>query len=136
MTDSKPKQVRDACEQLLAAGRDITFDAVAQTAGGSRATCYRNRELRAIIDTYRSRHGELLTLKALADRVDNLTQTLDASPTKSAGKKKKSAPSNELRDDKRSGARGSISRMIDIQGAHAAEHKQRRSQRRASGCLP
>ncbi|MPY86153.1 MAG: hypothetical protein GEV00_23635 [Actinophytocola sp.] len=61
-----------------AAGHDVTFTAVAQTAGISRATCYRNRELRAIIDTYRSRHGDILTLTALADRVDNLTQTLHA----------------------------------------------------------
>jgi len=78
MTDDKSEQVRGACEQLLAAGSDITFAAVAQTAGISRATCYRNRDLRAVIDSYRSRHGELLTLTALADRVDNLTQTLDA----------------------------------------------------------
>ena len=47
-------------------------------AGISRATCYRRRDLRAIIDGYRSRHGELLTLTGLADRVDNLTQALDA----------------------------------------------------------
>jgi len=78
MTDDKSEQVRSACEQLLAAGRDVTFAAVAQTAEISRATCYRNRDLRAIIDTYRTRHGELLTLTALADRIDNLTQTLDA----------------------------------------------------------
>jgi len=78
MTDTQTQQVRSACEQLLAAGRDITFTAVAQASGISRATCYRNRDLRSIIDTYRSRHGEMLTLTALADRVDNLTQALDA----------------------------------------------------------
>jgi hypothetical protein len=36
-----------------------------------RTACYRDRELRAIIDTYRSLHGELLTLTALAGRVDD-----------------------------------------------------------------
>jgi hypothetical protein len=48
--------------------------------GISRATCYRDRQLRAVIDTYRSRHGEMLTITitALADRLDNLTQALDA----------------------------------------------------------
>jgi hypothetical protein len=78
MTGTQAQQVRAACEQLLADGRDVTFTAVAQTSGIARATCYRNRELRSVIDTYRSRHGELLTLTALADRIDNLTQTLDA----------------------------------------------------------
>ena len=78
MTDTPTERVRAACERLLAAGRDVTFTAVAQTSGISRATCYRDRDLRAVIDTYRSRHGELLTLTALADRVDHLAQALDA----------------------------------------------------------
>ncbi len=78
MTGTQAQQVRDACEQLLAAGRDVTFTAVAQISGIARATCYRNRDLRSTIDTYRSRHGEQLTLTALADRIDNLTQALDA----------------------------------------------------------
>lgn len=77
MTDSKTEQVRAACEQLLATGHDVTFAAVAHTAEISRATCYRNRDLRTVIDTYRARHGDLLTLTALADRVDNLTQVID-----------------------------------------------------------
>ena len=71
-------RVRAACETLTGAGADITFTAVAHASGISRATCYRRRDLRAIIDGYRSRHGELLTLTGLADRVDNLTQALDA----------------------------------------------------------
>jgi hypothetical protein len=79
MTDDTPAQrVRDACEQLLAAGHDVTFTAVAQASGIARATCYRNRDLRSIIDAYRARHGEQLTLTALADRIDSLAQTLDA----------------------------------------------------------
>ena len=85
MTDTHPTdpaadatRIRAACETLAAAGTDITFTAVAAEAGVSRATCYRRRDLRAIIDGYRSRHGELLTRTGLADRVDNLTQALDA----------------------------------------------------------
>ena len=78
MSDTPTDRVRTACEHLLAAGRDVTFTAVAEHSGISRATCYRNRQLRAVIDTYRSRHGELLTLTSLADRLDNLTQALDA----------------------------------------------------------
>ncbi len=71
-------RVRAACEQLLADGRDVTFTAVAQQARISRATCYRDRDLRTVIDTYRARHGHLLTITGLADRIDNLNQALDA----------------------------------------------------------
>jgi AcrR family transcriptional regulator len=78
MTDTRIDRVRAACEQLLADGHDVTFADVAEHAGISRATCYRDRELRSIIDTYRSRHGELLTLTGLANRLDNLNQALEA----------------------------------------------------------
>ena len=78
MSDTPTDRVRAACEQLLAAGHDVTFAAVAEHSGISRATCYRDRQLRAIIDAYRSRHGELLTISGLADRLDNLTQALEA----------------------------------------------------------
>jgi len=78
MSDTPTDRVRSACEQLLAAGRDVTFAAVAEHSGISRATCYRNRQLRAVIDAYRSRHGEMLTITGLAERLDNLTQALDA----------------------------------------------------------
>lgn len=71
-------RVRAACQTLATTGADITFTAVAAESGISRATCYRRRELRTIIDGYRSRHGEMLTLTGLADRIDNLTQALDA----------------------------------------------------------
>lgn len=76
--DPDTERIQAACERLLAAGRDVTFTAVADTSGISRATCYRRRELREIIDRHRSRHGELLTITGLAARLDNLTQVLDA----------------------------------------------------------
>jgi hypothetical protein len=82
VTTTATERVRTACEQLLAAGRDVTFTAVAQTSGISRATCYRDRELRALIDTYRARHGDALTLTGLADRLDQLTASLEAVATK------------------------------------------------------
>lgn len=78
MTETDTDRVRAACEALAADGSDITFTAVAQSSGISRATCYRRRELRALIDNYRSGQGDLLTLTGLADRVDNLNQALDA----------------------------------------------------------
>jgi ACT domain-containing protein len=82
MTATGAERIRAACEQLLAAGRDVTFIAVAEASGVSRATCYRNRDLRAVIDSYRARDGELLTITNLADRVDQLTASLEAVATK------------------------------------------------------
>lgn len=82
MTHPRLAAVRTACEQLLADGRDVTFTAVAEHAGISRATCYRDRDLRAVIEAYRSRHGQMLTLTGLADRIDNLTQALEAVASK------------------------------------------------------
>jgi len=78
MTSTRPQRVRAACEELLSAGQDVTFTAVADKSQISRATCYRDRELRAIIETYRSKHGDTLTLTSLADQIDNLTQALEA----------------------------------------------------------
>lgn len=78
MTQARIAAVRTACEQLLADGNDVTFTAVAEHSGISRATCYRDRDLRAVIETYRSRHGQILTVTGLADRIDNLTQALEA----------------------------------------------------------
>lgn len=78
MTQARIAAVRTACEQLLADGNDVTFTAVAEHSGISRATCYRDRDLRAVIETYRSRHGQMLTVTGLADRIDNLTQALEA----------------------------------------------------------
>lgn len=78
MSHTPTDRVRAACEEMLADGRDVTFAAVAHASGISRATCYRDRQLRAVIDTYRSRHGDMLTITGLADQVDNLTQTLQA----------------------------------------------------------
>jgi hypothetical protein len=82
MTHSRVVAVRSACEQLLADGHDVTFTAVAEHAGISRATCYRDRDLRAVIEAYRSRHGQMLTLTGLANRIDNLTQALEAVASK------------------------------------------------------
>jgi signal transduction protein with GAF and PtsI domain len=72
------ERARLACEQLLADGRAVTFTGVATASGISRATCYRDREIRAVIDTYRARDGELLTITRLADRIDQLNASLEA----------------------------------------------------------
>ena len=77
-TDDKLDRVRDACDQLTRAGQTITFDAVADTAEVSRATLYRRRDLREIVERYRDPTGQQLTLTGLADQIDQLRDSLEA----------------------------------------------------------
>jgi hypothetical protein len=72
------KAVRSACAELVRAGARVTFPKVAQRTGISRATLYRQRRLRELIDQHRHAPGETLTLTALAAQVDQLQQTLEA----------------------------------------------------------
>jgi hypothetical protein len=72
------KAVRAACAELMRAGERVTFPKVAQRTGISRATLYRRRQLRELIDQHRHPPGETLTLTALAAKVDQLQQTLEA----------------------------------------------------------
>ena len=72
------KAVRKACAELLRAGERVTFPKVAERTGISRATLYRQRQLRELIDQHRHPTGETLTLTALAAQVDQLQQTLEA----------------------------------------------------------
>jgi uncharacterized protein DUF6262 len=72
------KAVRSACAELARAGERVTFPKVAQRTGISRATLYRQRRLRELIDQHRHPPGETLTLTALAAQVDRLQQTLEA----------------------------------------------------------
>ncbi|MQA75220.1 MAG: hypothetical protein GEU88_12890 [Solirubrobacterales bacterium] len=70
--------VRTACTELLRAGERVTFPKIAARTGISRATLYRQRQLRELIDQHRHPAGETLTLTALAAQADQLQQTLDA----------------------------------------------------------
>ena len=79
MTDTnKLDRVRDACDQLVRSGQTITFDAVADAAGISRATLYRRRDLREIVERYRDPTGQQLTVTQLADQIDQLRDSLEA----------------------------------------------------------
>jgi AcrR family transcriptional regulator len=76
--DDKPDRVRDACDQLVRGGKAITFDTIADAAGISRATLYRRRELREIVERYRDPAGQQLTITRLADQIDQLRDSLEA----------------------------------------------------------
>jgi hypothetical protein len=79
MTDPDLSQrVRQACQELIQAGQPVTFVAVAAQTGVSRATLYRNPELRVMIESHRPAPGEALTLSGLAVQVDQLRHSLEA----------------------------------------------------------
>jgi len=71
-------RVRAACTELARSGADITFTAVAERTHISRATLYRRRELRDLIDRHRTPAGEPLTLTSLATQVEQLRHSLEA----------------------------------------------------------
>jgi hypothetical protein len=78
MSNELPRRVEDACAELLAAGEEITFDAVAARARIGRATLYRRPELRALVEEHRLRGREALTLTGLAVEIDQLRTSLHA----------------------------------------------------------
>lgn len=77
-TPSSLDVVEHACAALAAAGEPITFTAVADHTGLSRATLYRNQQLRAVIDEHRARHGEARTLSGLSAEIAHLRTALEA----------------------------------------------------------
>jgi AcrR family transcriptional regulator len=78
MNDERVRRVEQACIDLVATGKEVTFDAVAASAGVGRATLYRHPELHAVVDEHR-RHGvEAFTLTGLAVQIDQLRHSLEA----------------------------------------------------------
>jgi hypothetical protein len=71
-------RVEQACVALAAVGEAVTFTAVAEHTGLSRATLYRNEQLRAVIDEHRARHSEARTLSGLTAEIAHLRTALDA----------------------------------------------------------
>lgn len=78
MSDDRVARVEQACIDLVAAGEEVTFDAVAARAGIGRATLYRRPELHAIVREHRQRGQDALTLTGLAVQLDQLRQALEA----------------------------------------------------------
>ena len=79
MTPEQRRQhVEDACAALILASQPITFDEVAARTGLGRATLYRNRDLRAIIEEHRAHGGEAHTLSGLSTEIAHLRTALEA----------------------------------------------------------
>lgn len=71
-------RVEQACRALTDTGQPITFPAVADHAGLSRATLYRNQQLRTVIDEHRLRHDEARTLTGLTAEIAHLRTAVEA----------------------------------------------------------
>ncbi|MGH9267929.1 MAG: hypothetical protein ACRD0D_07105 [Acidimicrobiales bacterium] len=71
-------RVEQACAQIGDAGSPLTFAAVAERVGISKATLYRRPELRAAIEEHRSRGREAHTLTGLVVELDQLRHGLEA----------------------------------------------------------
>ena len=78
MTSSLAARVEQACQNLLTAGRPVTVAEVTARSGIGRSTLYRHPELRAVIDEYRQRERDALTLTGLAVQIDQLRKGLEA----------------------------------------------------------
>ena len=71
-------RVEHVCAELTTSGQPITFTTVAQQAQISRATLYRDPQLRAIVDEHRTRQTDARTLTGLATEVAHLRTAVEA----------------------------------------------------------
>jgi len=78
MSEGEILRVESACVQLIEAGENVTFTAVAARSGMAKATLYRRAELRAVVEEHRLRNREAHTLTGLVVEVDQLRQGLEA----------------------------------------------------------
>jgi hypothetical protein len=68
MKETTLLRVERVCAELATSGQPITFTAVAEHAQISRATLYRDHQLRAIVDEHRTRQIEPRTLRRVLRR--------------------------------------------------------------------
>lgn len=75
MTSTTLNQIERACAQLAQNGRPITITNVAEHAGISRSTIYRNPELRTIIEHHREDAADG-SIAAITDELATLRQAV------------------------------------------------------------
>ena len=73
-----PATVRDACAMIAAAGKTVTFTAVAEQTGISRTTLYRRPDLRELVEKHREPAGGQLSLGQMAAEIGQLRHALEA----------------------------------------------------------
>lgn len=72
------REVEQACTDLAGQGQPVTFTAIAARTGLSRATLYRQEQLRAIIDEHRFHQREARTLTGLTTEIGHLRTAVEA----------------------------------------------------------
>lgn len=75
MTSTTLNQIERACAELARDGHSITIAAVAEHAGISRSTIYRNPELRAVIEHHRQTAPDG-SITAITDELATLRQAI------------------------------------------------------------
>jgi hypothetical protein len=70
--------VEQACTQLLRDHQPVTFTTVAERAGVSRTTLYRDPSLRAVVEEHRARSHDPRTLTGLAAEIGHLRTAVEA----------------------------------------------------------
>lgn len=78
MSTELVRRVEQACAELAAEGKEISFTGVAVRAGVGRNTLYRRPELRALVAEHRRRGQEAFTLSGLIVQVDQLRTAVEA----------------------------------------------------------
>jgi AcrR family transcriptional regulator len=71
-------RIERACTELLRHGQPVTFTTVAERAGISRTSLYRDENLRSVIEEHRSRGRESRTLSSLASEISHLRIAVEA----------------------------------------------------------
>jgi len=71
-------RVERACIELLRDEQPVTFTTVADRAGVSRTTLYRDQNLRTVVEEHRTRSHDPRTLSGLASEVGHLRTAVEA----------------------------------------------------------
>jgi len=71
-------RIEQACVELLRDEQAVTFTTVAERAGISRTTLYRDQNLRTVVEEHRIRSHDPRTLSGLASEVGHLRTAVEA----------------------------------------------------------
>lgn len=78
MNTDLPRRIESACAELVEAGEQVSFTAVAARAGISKTTLYRRPELRAVVEEHKRADHEAHSLSGFVIELDHLRQGLEA----------------------------------------------------------
>jgi len=71
-------RIEQACVELLRDAQAVTFTTVAERAGISRTTLYRDQNLRTVVEEHRIRSHDPRTLSSLTSEVGHLRTAVEA----------------------------------------------------------